>query len=194
METLMNRSQDLSRRTLLFIIAHLLVILAAASSAGAQTTYHLHTEASTTSGLKQLKTAGPDVASVAIQTANLKNAANGEKLIKEFDTQAGVPGVAGVTPSGSTLTGQRWMKKTANVGTLFPRAKVFLNNGSGTALCTATGTTAITTTLTKATITCNTTATVTLVAASRFYLWAGANMTAGSTTTTFMAELDLEGT
>jgi YD repeat-containing protein len=102
METLMNRSQDLSRRTLLFIIAHLIVILAAASSADAQMTYHLHTEASTTAGLKQLKTAGPDVASVALQTANLKSTSNGEKLIKEFDTQAGVPGVAGV--NGMTFT------------------------------------------------------------------------------------------
>lgn len=158
------------------------------------TTFHLHNEASSTASFSQLKTSGPDIASVALQTANLKSTSNGEKLIKEFDTQAGVPGVAGVIPSGSTLAIQLWMRKTANVGTLFPRAKVFLNNSSGAALCTATGGTAISTTLTKYTITCNTSANVTMLSSSRFYVWAGANMTAGSTTTNFMAELDIEGT
>jgi hypothetical protein len=50
----------------------------------AQTTYHLHNEASNTVNRKQLKTAGPDVGSVALQTANLKSTSNGEKLIKVF--------------------------------------------------------------------------------------------------------------
>lgn len=176
------------------VIGPVLLSLASAPAAVAQTTYHLHTEASSTGSRKQLKTAGPDVAGVAIQSANLKNTAIGEKLIKAFDTEAGVPGVAGVIPTGSTLTFRLWMKKTADAGTLFPRVKVHLNGASGAALCTATGTTAITTTLTTYTIACNTTATVTLAATSRFFLWAGADMTAGSTTTNFKAELDIEGT
>src|SRR5882757_9192135 len=104
-------------------------ILVVAHSAKAQTaTYHLHKEASSTSGLDQLKTAGPDAASVALQTANLKNAATGAKLIKEFDTQAGDPNASGVIPSGSTLTFNLWMKKTASLGTMFPQATVKLNN------------------------------------------------------------------
>lgn len=104
------------------------IVLACATTAGAQTTYHLHNEASTTANLKQLKTSAPDVASVAIQTANLRNTANGEKLLKQFDTQAGVPGTAGSIPYGSTITFQLWMRKTASIGTLFPRAKPRLNN------------------------------------------------------------------
>ena len=110
-------------------------------------TYHLHKEASTSSGLDQLKTAGPDAASFALQTANLNGSAAGEKLVKEFDTQAGVPNAAGVIPSGSTLTFSLWMKKTANLGAMVPRAKVKLNTTSGTSFCTATGATALTTTL-----------------------------------------------
>jgi len=109
----------------------------------------LHKEASSTSGLDQLKTAGPDAASVALQTANLKNAATGAKLIKEFDTQAGDPNASGVIPSGSTLTFNLWMKKTASLGTMFPQATVKLNNSSGTLFCTSTGSTALTTTLTN---------------------------------------------
>ena len=177
-----------------WLVVGVVLLLACAATASAQTTtYHLHNEASTTATLKQLKTGAPDVASVAIQTANLRNTATGEKLLKEFDTQAGVPGTAGSIPNGSTITFQLWMRKTASVGTLFPRAKLRLNNSAGTSLCTATGTTAITTTLTKYTINCTTTANVILTASDRFYVWAGANMTAGSTSTNFMAELDIEG-
>jgi hypothetical protein len=184
----------LSMNHVRIVSAFVAALLGSVAATHAQTTYHLHNEASTTSGLKQLKTGAPDVASVALLTSNLKSTSNGEKLIEDFDTQAGVPGVAGVIPTGSTVTFQMWMRKTANVGTLFPRGKLLLNSAAGTSLCVATGTTAITTTLTKYTISCTTTANVTLTASSRFFVWAGANMTAGSTTTNFMAELDLEGT
>ncbi len=169
-------------------------LLLDASNALSQTTYHLHNDASSTAGLSQLKTAGPDQAAVALQTANLRSTANGEKLVKAFDTQAGVPGVVGAIPSGATLTFRMWMRKTANVGTMFPRARVRLNNSTGTTLCTATGTTAVTTTLTLYTISCTTTANIALTAATRLYVWAGVNMTGGSTTTNFNAELDIEGT
>jgi len=46
------------------------------------TTYHLHQEASSTGGLFQLKTAGPDTGSVAIQSTDLKNQPAGEYLLK----------------------------------------------------------------------------------------------------------------
>ncbi|MGB7924488.1 MAG: carboxypeptidase regulatory-like domain-containing protein [Pyrinomonadaceae bacterium] len=155
--------------------------------------YHLHTEASSTSGLSQLKTNGPDVASAVLLTAELNGQATGEKLIKEFDTQANVPNASGVIPTGSTLSFSLWMRKTAAVGTMFPRAKVFINNSSGAALCTATGTTALTTTVAKYTVTCATTAPVTMTSSSRFYLWTGVNLTAAASSA-FKGELSIEGT
>src|SRR5215831_2759897 len=57
----------------------------------ASATYRLHKEASTTTNLFQLKPVGPDGTALAIKTSELKSQATGEKIIKEFDTQAGVP-------------------------------------------------------------------------------------------------------
>ena len=116
------------------VIGPVVLLSAWAAVASAQTTYHLHTEPSSTANLKQLKVSNPDVPSVAVLTANLKNTALGEKLIKEFDTQATFPGLTGVIPSGSIVTVKLWIKKTANFGMLFPRAKVFLNSGTGTSV------------------------------------------------------------
>ena len=80
----------------------LLVSLLTAVAAHAQSvTYRLHREASSTTGRFQLKTANPDAAILANQSANLKNVATGEYVIKEFDTQAGVPNAAGVITAGS---------------------------------------------------------------------------------------------
>src|SRR2546421_8608825 len=82
-----------------------LFILALSSHVGAQTTatYHLHREASTTTGLFQLKTAGPDATTLAVQSANLKNVAAGEDIVKAFDTQSGVPNPSGIVPAGFSL-------------------------------------------------------------------------------------------
>jgi YD repeat-containing protein len=73
--------------------------------------------------------------------------------------------------------------------------KLFVNNSSGTLLCSATSTTAIGTSFgaSPTTLMCNTSANVTLVSTSRFYVWIGANMTADSSTS-FVAEADIEGT
>src|SRR6266542_1941154 len=127
----------------------LLITFIFAFYANAQTaTYHLHKEASATSGLFQLKTAGPDGTSLSVPSQNLKNLAVGEYLIKAFDTQSLVPNTSGVIPAGSTITFTLWMNKTSTSGVIFPRAKLRLNNISGTLFCTATGSTALTTTLT----------------------------------------------
>src|SRR5229473_943677 len=176
-------------------LALLLMLLGAFSVSGvAQTaTYHLHKEASAiTAADDKLLTAGPDATSLAI-TTTLTSKAAGEYLIKEFETQTGDPNTTGVIPSGSTLTFNLFMRKTANTGTVFPRAKIRLNNATGTLLCTATGTTALTTTVTKRTISCTTTADIAMTAADRFYLWTGVNLTATSATA-FSGELDVEGT
>src|SRR5712671_2830737 len=175
--------------------ALLLILSWVFSQAGvAQTaTYHLHKEASAiTAADDKLLTAGPDATSLVI-TTTLTSKAVGEYLIKEFETQTGDPNTTGVIPSGSTLTFNLFMRKTANTGTAFPRAKIRLNNATGTLLCTATGTTALSTTVTKQAISCTTTANIAMAATDRFYLWVGVNLTVTSATA-FNGELDVEGT
>lgn len=163
-------------------------------SVQAQTaTYRLHKESSSSTGLLQLKTAGPDGTSQALQTADLKSQATGEKTIKEFDTQVGDPGASGIISSGSIVSFTLWMRKTASGGVMTPRAKLKINNSAGTAFCTALTTTAMTTTLTKYTLTCTTTAAITVTSTTRLYVWVGVNLSAKSTSTV-AAELDIEGT
>ncbi len=121
--------------------------MGAVSAPGQTATYHLHNEASAiNTSLKKLLTAGPDAGSTTA-AVSLKSLAVGEYLIKEFETQTNDPNSAGVIPSGSTLSFTVWMRKTANVGTVFPRAKIRLNNSTGTLFCTATGSIALTTTV-----------------------------------------------
>jgi YD repeat-containing protein len=160
---------------------------------GQSATYHLHKESSTTSGLFQLKTAGPDGTSLAITSANLKNVAAGEYLIKAFDTQSGDPIASGTIPAGSNITFALWLRKTTTGGTMFPRAKLQLNSAAGTLLGTATGATALTNTLAKYTFSVTTSSNIVMTASDRFYIWVGVNVTAAPTTNT-NAELDVEGT
>jgi YD repeat-containing protein len=184
---------SLTRSVLLGIFAILLAIALDGSVSAQTATYHLHKEASSTTGLNQLKTAGPDAATSAITSANLKSLTTGEYIIKAFDTQSGVPNAAGSIPASSMVTFTLWLKKTANVGTMFPRAKLRLNSATGTSLCTATGSNALTTTLTKYTLTCTTAASISMTTTDRFYLWVGVNLTAvgGSN---FQGSLNIEGT
>ena len=72
--------------------------------ANAQAVYHLHKEASSTSGLFQLITAVPDGTSLAIQSIDLENQPRGEYVIKQLDTQAGVPNATGYIPSYWTVS------------------------------------------------------------------------------------------
>jgi hypothetical protein len=152
-------------------------------------TYHLHRD----SNVFQLKSAGPDTAAVAVQSANLKNQALGEYLIKGFDTQSGVPNAAGVIPAGSTVAFTVWMKKTANQATMLPRVKLNLNSAAGTSVCVVTGTTALSTTLTKYILTGTVSSNVSVTTTDRFFLWVGVNLTASSNQNN-QAELDIEGT
>ncbi len=131
-----------SKCAFIFNVWLLLTAVASAQTA----TYHLHKEASTiNTSFDQLKTVGPDAATVAL-TTSLTNKAVGHYVIKEFETQSGVPNAGGVIPTGSTVSFSLWMRKTANVGTVKPEARVKLNSASGTSLCTAIGSTALTTT------------------------------------------------
>ncbi|MGH9873710.1 MAG: IPT/TIG domain-containing protein, partial [Pyrinomonadaceae bacterium] len=172
----------------------LFVLLLSASYANAQSaTYRLHKEASSTSGLFQLKTAGPDGTTLAVQSANLKSLAVGEYLVKAFDTQSGVPNASGVITAGSTITFTLWMNKTAASGVMFPRAKLRLNNATGTLFCTVTGSTALTTTLTKYTFSATTASSISMTTTDRLYVWVGVNVTTVATANT-NAALNIEGT
>jgi hypothetical protein len=164
--------------------------------AKAQTaTYHLHKEASAiNTSFDQLKTSGPDGAITALSTV-LTNKTAGDYVIKEFETQTGVPNAAGVIPSGSTFSFSLYMRKTANVTgvTVKPEAKLRLNGASGTTLCSAIGSTALTTTVTLMNFNCSTPTNVGMTATDRFYLWVGVNISASSSTA-YSGELDIEGT
>ena len=155
--------------------------------------YHLHKEASSTSGLLQLKTNGPDAGATKL-TVSLNNKAPGEYLIKAFDTQASVPNLAGTIDPNSSVTFTLWMRKTATAGTMYPRAKLTVNSVTGAALCTTTGTTALTTTLTKYILSCTTATYVPMATTDRYYLWVGVNITAGPGNTSINGQVSVEGT
>lgn len=184
----------MSRRWLIGLIPVLCVVALVASDASAQSTYHLHRNNSTTSGLYQLKTAGPDQTSGSVQSVDLKAKPLGEYIVKAFDTQAGVPNATGTLSAGSTITFTVWMKKTASAGTLYPRVKLNLNGSGGASVCTVTGTTALTTTLTKYTLAGTIGSSVSVAPSDRLYVWVGVNLTAGSSSTTFRGQVNLEGT
>src|SRR5229473_956370 len=143
----------------------------------AQTTYHLHAEASSTPSRLQLKKAAPDQASVAFQSANLQGAATGIYVVKEFDTQAGDPGVTGTIPSGSQVTFSVWMRSTAALGSMFPSVDLRRNGPTDQPVCSRTGTTALTITLAQYSLTCTTTADVNLTGTDRLYLAVDVNLT-----------------
>ena len=86
-----------------------------------------------------------------------------------------------------------WMKNSGTSGTIFPRAKLHLNNLAGTNICTATGTSALTSTITKYTLTCTTSSNITTSPTDRYYLWVGVNLTATSNKN-FTGDLNIEGT
>jgi len=126
-------------KSVIAVAAFIVGMLSAATGEAQVATWHLHNEASTTSGFKQLKSAGPDVAQATLQTAALQGVGTGEKQIAQFDTASGVPNTAGKIPTGATVSAVVWLRKTANFGTMFPRIKVYLNSSGGSSICTATG-------------------------------------------------------
>src|ERR1044072_3775139 len=103
-----------------FVIGFLLSLITFAVAHAQTATYHLHRENSSTANRFQLKTENPDATSFSVESTNLKNAANGEYLVKEFDTQSNVPIVSGTITAGSTISVEVWMRKTASAGTMFP--------------------------------------------------------------------------
>ena len=179
-----------------FVIGFLLSLITFAVAHAQTATYHLHRENSSTANRFQLKTANPDATSFSVESTNLKNAANGEYLVKEFDTQSNVPNVSGTITAGSTISVEVWMRKTASAGTMFPRVKINLINPDstiGASLGVITGSTQLSTTVTKYTLTGSVPANVSITTGHRFYLWVGVNLTA-ATSVNNRGELDVEGT
>src|SRR5262245_46551286 len=101
----------------LFVATLASFVIAIPRVAPAQTTtYYLHKEASLiNSANKQLKTASPEAAQTAFQTANLKGSVgtNFAALVANFETQSGVPGTAGTIQAGSMVTFKLYMKTTS---------------------------------------------------------------------------------
>ena len=188
-----NHPSVVSRIYFCFVLGFLLSLITFAAAQAQTATYRLHQEASSTANHFQLKTANPDASSVSVQSANLKNLANGEYLIKEFDTQSGVPNVSGTITAGSTISVEVWMRKTATAGAMFPRVKINLNSSSGASLGVITGSTQLSTTITKYTLTGTVPANVSMTTTDRFYLWVGVNLTS-VTSSNNRGELNVEGT
>jgi RHS repeat-associated protein len=171
------------------------VLLLSILATGQTATYHLHKEASTiNTTFDKLLTAGPDAKSISLSSSSLTNKAAGEYVIKEFETQTGVPNASGVIPAGSTMTFAMWMSKSQNAGTVLPEVRLGLNSATGTSLCSVIGNTGLTTTVSKITLTCTTSAAVTLTSTDRFYLWVGIDLTQTSGSNNFSGGLSIEGT
>lgn len=162
-------------------------------TAGQSSTYHLHKEASTTSGLLQLLPTGPDGAILALQSVDLKSQPVGWYVVKEFDTQSGVAPAGGTISAGSTLSFTLWMKTTSTYGVLMPLARARLNSIAGPALCDAAGATALTTTLTAYALSCVVNAPVNVSSGDRIYVWVGVNLLTAPGNRSAKGELDIEG-
>src|SRR6185503_2944562 len=162
-----------------FIFALLLV--AAGPTQAQIATYSLHKENSTVvSTNMQLKTAAADASTLTLQTANLKNVAPGEYVIKSFETQANVPNIAGVIPAGSSFLLRLYMDKTADSGSISSLAKIYKNSTSGTSICNATGF-GLTTTRSLHTFLCTPSSDVTFTATDRFFVWVGVSVSTAPT-------------
>jgi len=158
------------------------------------TTYHLHDEPSTTAGLGQLTTRGPDRPRVSVRSEDLKGQAAGSAVIRSFDTPAGVPGLGGFIPANSLVTVTLWMKTSTAFGTVLPQATVRLNTPATATLCTATGAAALTTTLQPVTLSCTTgAAPIAMSTTDRVAISAGYLMTVGPGRKKLRVVLRIEG-
>jgi YD repeat-containing protein len=177
-----------------------------ATPASAQTTpYHLHTELSVISGAKQLKLTGPDVAATVLQSSNLKNqSANPSNYtIGRFETQSGVPNLAGFFPAQSVITFSIVMRKTASYGAFRPRATLFLNNyccSDGVGVCTTAGPgdtpqpADLTQTFTRYALQCTTSSPIVVHSTDRFFVEIHVNVATAPGNHNIFCELDIEGT
>ncbi|HZR30117.1 MAG TPA: IPT/TIG domain-containing protein [Terriglobales bacterium] len=157
-----------------------------------QTTYHLRAAASSTPGLFQLQTTGPNnTPTVGLMSGPM--VAPGDYQVAGFNTQAGVPGTLGYFPTGSKFTFSLWMQTSiAGRGPVYPEAKVYINNSSGVLLCGMKSGSALTTNLQPFNFSCTTATNIGMQTTDRLYLWVGAAQ-AGIGGPTLRAKLSIEG-
>ena len=149
------------------------------------TSFYLTSDASTTSGLLQLRTWGEPHPAVSYPSVDLVNQPPGDYLVQAFDTPAGVPNSSDTWQSTLPAFFAVFMKQTIGTpGTVFPKFELFLNGPSGTPICAATGSTALTTAQTSYSLSCTPSADITVSPSDRYYLWVGVNSTATPTTST----------
>jgi hypothetical protein len=156
-----------------------------------EVTYHLHKEPSDISRLFRLRTVPPDSATTAVQTGNI-GSSTGEIVVKAFATDPGVPGAAGLIPSGTPISITVYMRKTTTSGVMYPRVRLRLNSDTGPSLCQATATTPLSSVVTRYVMSCTAAAT-TMTNTDRIYLWVGVNVTTAPGGNT-RGELSIEGT
>jgi hypothetical protein len=95
--------------------------------------YHLHAEPSSTAGRMQLKRADPDPVSTNVSL----DMTNKTDHYVDFDTPLGDPNRSGhLTQFGDNLFVTVWMRKSANVGVIYPYVELYLNDvSSGVRIC-----------------------------------------------------------
>jgi hypothetical protein len=131
---------------------------------------------STTPGLLQLAFVG--FGTTTLPSQDLANQPAGDYLIQAFDTQAGDPGTSVIWPAGMPAWFTVTLQQVAGTpGTLFPEVQLFLNNASGTPVCSAIGTNAITATQAQYSLTCSPASDIVVTSTDRYYLWVGFNST-----------------
>ena len=142
----------MSARTLLAIVVCMGML--AANAQAQTTTYRLHSELGP-GGVRLLKVDGPDASIATVQSADMKGlAAGGGMLVSGFATAPF--NRTGSLAGGIPITFTLWLRKTANVGTIFARAwaGAFWGTNSGGYWCSG-NSPALTTTLTLFTFTCS---------------------------------------
>ncbi len=179
-------------RSVRSVVVALFVFALAPLTANAQTaTYHLHNESSSNPLYRALKSAGPDTASVAIQSVDLKNHSAGTEMLTAWETMTGVPGVGGTIPGSSTVTFTLWMKKTASFGVISAYASIQLSGS--TVLCSSEGA-QLSTTLSPIGFSCQTPPSpITMTSSDQFRMFVGYVINTSPGNKSVKVELDFEG-
>jgi len=147
--------------------------------------FYLIPDASTTPGLRQLRSWRAPFVTASYTSSDLVNQPAGDYLVQAFDTAPGVPNSSDTWQSILPASASVYMRQTAGTtGTLFPKVKLFLNGPSGTPICTATGSTALTTSQTLYNLGCTPSADLTVSPSDRYYLWVGVSSTATPSSST----------
>jgi hypothetical protein len=177
------------------LIAALFLAVAVPDVLHAQTlTLHFHKEKDSGGNTYLLRTAAPDAAAFAIATADLKNTSYTYPGVGAFSTESSSMN-NGVIPANATFSISVWMKKSAAVGTVFPRLDLRVDvPGQELSVCVSNGSTALTTTLTQYTLSCSTSSAITVLSSTKFNVYVDGYFSVLPGNHSLTLELDVEGT